>query len=215
MNYNKIVIVDYGLGNIQSVVRAVEKSGARNVLVSSSIEEVESADKIILPGVGAFADGMQGLQRLNLVNSIRRHSEQSKPLLGICLGMQLLATSSDEFGNYLGLDIIPGKVIPIPPEGPDNSGRKIPFIGWSTVASSNQNYHNALVESLCEEKQSFYFVHSFYFSLHDASNLVASYDCNGINIPAAIRSKETYGFQFHPEKSGVPGLRLLKMFVDL
>lgn len=215
MRHEKIVVVDYGLGNLYSVQRALEHCGATNVCVSSAIDDVISADKLILPGVGAFEDGIRGLNNLGLTEPIKSHARQNKPILGICLGMQLLATTSDEFGTHHGLNLIPGKVIPIPTECTTGIRRKVPFIGWASLAVLDRNgTANTVLDELGKE-QSVYLVHSYYFSPDQDINLVATYDYQGIKVTAAIRSNNIYGFQFHPEKSGVVGLGLLRSFLHL
>lgn len=215
MKHEKIVVVDYGLGNLYSVQRALEHCGAKNVYVSSAIDDVTSADKLILPGVGAFADGIRGLNNLGLTEPIKSHARQNKPILGICLGMQLLATTSDEFGSHHGLNLIPGKVLSIPTECTAGIRRKVPFIGWASLAVLDRNgTANTVLDELGKE-QSVYLVHSYYFSPDQDINLVATYDYQGFKVTAAIRSNNIYGFQFHPEKSGIVGLGLLRSFLHL
>jgi glutamine amidotransferase len=215
MKHEKIVVVDYGLGNLYSVQRALEHCGATNVCVSSAIDDVISADKLILPGVGAFEDGIRGLNNLGLTEPIKSHARQNKPILGICLGMQLLATTSNEFGSHHGLNLIPGKVIPIPTECTTGIRRKVPFIGWASLSVLGRNgTTNPVLDELGKE-QSVYLVHSYYFSPDQDADLVATYDYQGIKVTAAIRSNKIYGFQFHPEKSGVVGLGLLRAFLHL
>lgn len=215
MKKEKIVIVDYGLGNLYSVQRALEHCGVTDVCISSAIDDVISADRLILPGVGAFADGVRGLNDLGLIEPIKSHALNNKPMLGICLGMQLLATTSEEFGLHLGLDLIPGKVVPIPTECAEGIRRKVPFIGWASLSASEQGEKDNILINELSKNKSVYLVHSYYFSPDNDANLVATYGYQGANITAVIRSNSIYGFQFHPEKSGDVGLGLLRAFLQL
>ena len=215
MKKEKVVVVDYGLGNLFSVQRALEHCGASNVCISSAIDDVISADRLILPGVGAFEDGVRGLKNLGLVEPIKSHAIDKKPMLGICLGMQLLATTSQEFGSHVGLNLIPGSVLPISAENSEGERRKVPFIGWAKLSTSVKiNSNNILINEL-GNSHSVYLVHSYYFSPDNIENLVATYDYQGENIAAAVRSDNVYGFQFHPEKSGEVGLGLLRAFLQV
>jgi glutamine amidotransferase len=215
MNKEKVVVIDYGLGNLFSVQRALEYCGASNICISSDINDVINADRLILPGVGAFEDGARGLKNLGLVEPIKSHSFNNKPILGICLGMQLLATNSQEFGSHAGLNLIPGNVLPIPTENSKSERRKVPFIGWAKLETSeNSKSQNILVNEL-GKNQSVYLVHSYYYSPDNIEHLVATYDYQGEKITAVIRSDNIYGFQFHPEKSGEVGLGLLRAFLQV
>ncbi len=211
MKNEKIVVLDYGVGNLFSVKRSLEYCGARNVCVSSAIDDVINADKLILPGVGAFANGINGLAKLGLIEPIRKHTKKNKPLLGICLGMQLLATFSEEFGNHDGLNLIPGKVVSIPNYCKDGSYRKVPFIGWARLNIKSNNLNDLKLEKIIDQKE-FYLVHSYHFKPDEELHLIASYDFQGEKISAAIKCGNIYGFQFHPEKSGKNGLEVLSEF---
>ena len=210
----KVVVIDYGVGNLLSVQRALEHCGVEQPCISSSASEIATADYVILPGVGAFEDGILSLKRLGLIESIKQHSLEGKPLLGICLGMQLLATTSEEFGYHSGLGLILGDVVPIPHECSSGVRRKVPFIGWSnmekTMPASNDPVLNVI-----DAEMAVYLVHSFYFRAAHAENLLATYDYQGVKITAAVKSRNTYGFQFHPEKSGEVGLNLLDAFLHI
>lgn len=215
MKQEKIVVIDYGLGNLFSVQSALERCGASNVCISSSIDDVISADRLILPGVGAFEDGARGLKNLGLIESIKNHANDKKPMLGICLGMQLLATTSQEFGSHAGLNLIPGNVLPISTENPEGTRRKVPFIGWAKLtASEKKNSENIIINELGKDR-SVYLVHSYCFFPKNIENLVATYDYQGEKITAAVRSDNIYGFQFHPEKSGEVGLGMLRAFLQV
>ena len=215
MKKEKVVVVDYGLGNLFSVQRALEHCGASNVCISSAIDDVISADRLILPGVGAFEDGARALKNLGLAEPIKSHALNKKPMLGICLGMQLLATTSEEFGSHLGLNLIPGKVGPIPTKDSEGVRRKVPFIGWAKLSTFEKSGSENILLNELSKNQAVYLVHSYYYSPDDSENLVATYDYQGKKITAVIRSDNIYGFQFHPEKSGEIGLGLLRAFLHL
>lgn len=211
MTGKRIVIVDYGAGNLYSVWRAVGICGGENVHVSDKASDIAVADRIILPGVGAFADGMRGLTERGLVPVLLDAALAGKPLLGICLGMQMLATLSEEYGIHSGLDLIPGEVRAIPRTATDGSPLKVPFIGWSPVTLAATE-DAGLLRSL--DKRAIYLVHSFHFIPHDPSHLLASYSYGGHAISAAIRKGNITGVQFHPEKSGEAGLAIMRDFVE-
>lgn len=215
MKSEMIAIIDYGVGNLYSVQRALEYCGAERICVTSSSEDIENADKVILPGVGAFEDGMKGLRKHNLIESILLHAKADKPLLGICLGMQLLASTSEEFGNHCGLNIIPGHVVPIPKSSTCGERSKIPYIGWSELSQpSPKSWDNHMLTGFTEQ-DSVYLVHSFHVVPDSKTNLLATYNYNGHQVTAAIVSGNTFGYQFHPEKSGPVGLNLINNFLNL
>ena len=206
-----IIIIDYGVGNLYSVQRAVEKVSNLNICISNKKEDLENADKIILPGVGAFEDGINGLHVSGLVDTLKAASHSGKPILGICLGMQLLATLSQEFGEHKGLNLIPGIVMTIPNIAIDDQRMKIPFVGWASLQVENQQSTNSFAKSL--NSQSMYFVHSYQVIPDDPNDLLATYSYGGHKITAAIKRKNITGVQFHPEKSGEVGLKLLELFL--
>lgn len=215
MNGEKIVIVDYGLGNIHSICRALEKCGADNFIVSDSPYQINSADKIILPGVGSYKDGIDGLRNRGLIEPLVQHGYLNKPILGICLGMQLLASSGEEYGLHDGLNLIPGIIKKIPGIVSGDAKRKVPIVGWR-----NLNFQSNEVDPLFKEiglSDEFYFVHSYSFYTNDggSGNILASYESHTEKIVAAISFKLIYGLQFHPEKSGIPGLKIISNFINL
>ncbi len=201
-----IVIVDYGLGNLRSVAGAVEKLGYQ-ACVSNRIRDLENADKLILPGVGAFGDGMKNLRKLHLIEPLTELVvRQTKPLLGICLGAQLLARESCEFGDHKGLGWIDASVVRI--EGNGGSLR-VPHVGWNHTI---QVRDNLLFEEI-PNRALFYYVHSFH--IRCASPEIAIGECDyGGRLTAAFQYQNIYGTQFHPEKSQWYGLKLLKNFLD-
>jgi len=211
----KVTVIDYGIGNLLSVCRALEYCGA-TVELTDSPEQILKAQFLILPGVGAFADGMEGLRQRNLIPAILQYASNGNPLLGICLGMQLLMDSSEEFGNNKGLGLIPGRVVAIPPTGLNGEPHKIPHIGWNELILPNLigTWENTILDKV-KPGDSVYFVHSFTCVPSDPRYRLADCNYNGRIISAAIKSHNIYGCQFHPEKSGIIGLRIIQEFLKL
>ena len=199
-----IGIVDYGVGNLFSLESSLKAIGAEAKLVSSS-DGLRAADRIILPGVGAFGDAAKKLRSSGLFDEIKREAESGKPILGICLGMQLLFEKSLEFGVHEGLGLIGGEVRPIAEVIP--KGYKIPHIGWNGL----EFIPHPLFKYL-NEGDSVYFVHSFYGA--DCPDVIATTDY-GAKLTAAVARKNVMGCQFHPEKSGKVGLSILKAFCEV
>lgn len=199
----KIIIVDYGLGNLRSVRRGIEKSGGVPV-ISTDMQEISSAEGIVLPGVGAFRDGMQQLGELQEVLVDISHSV---PVLGICLGMQMLMEWSEEHGIHRGLGLVPGFVRKFP----RREGYKIPHMGWNTLSLTIPD--NPLFEGI-QSGEFMYFVHSYYADTQAAYTMAETeYVCP---FSSVIWNRDrVFGVQFHPEKSGAVGLRLLKNFLDM
>ena len=208
----KVTIIDYGIGNILSVARAFEYCGA-NVLLADSAEKIADADYLILPGVGAFADGMAGLMERKLVEPIKTFIAKERPFLGICLGMQMMLDESEEFGSHKGLGLIPGKVIAISAVGSDGASHKIPHIGWNEISMPESTSWKNTILAEISEWTPFYFVHSFTVIPEQQQHRLADCDYNGVLISAAIKNENIYGFQFHPEKSGEAGLRVVAAFL--
>jgi glutamine amidotransferase len=210
-----VAVVDYGIGNLLSVCRALAYCGAE-VGLTDSAEGILSAGYLVLPGVGAFADGMEGLRQRRLIKAIQSYALSGRPFLGICLGMQLMMESSEEFGQHEGLGLIPGKVIAIPPSGTDGTPHKIPHIGWNGLLKPypGKNWQGTILQGL-QPEDAVYFVHSF--TCVPAQEKFRLADCiyDGRIISAAVHSGALHGCQFHPEKSGPVGLQLIKNFLDL
>lgn len=209
-----VTIVDYGLGNLFSVTRAFEQVGAA-VSVTDSASDIERAERLVLPGVGAFRKGMEGLRARNLVEPLRRYGASGRPLLGICLGMQLLFEWSSEFGRDEGLGLMKGGVEAIPATGTDGRPHKIPHIGWNKLElpPSRGTWTDTPLAGLALGAP-VYFVHSF-TAAPAAQDRVADAHYDGCVISAAAGSGPLFGCQFHPEKSGPAGLRILEAFVRL
>jgi glutamine amidotransferase len=198
-----IVIIDYGAGNLRSVANAIAKLGYQPRITSDPVEVV-NAQAVILPGVGAAGDTMTSLERLKLASPIRQLATEGRPFLGVCIGLQILFTSTEEGGGHECLDIIPGRVRRLP------SGLKIPHMGWNQV---KQTISHPVFEGIPDEAN-FYFVHSYYAAPEDRS-LVAGETEYGIPICSVIARGNLVATQFHPEKSGEVGLKLYDNFIKL
>ncbi|MFT5725667.1 MAG: glutamine amidotransferase [Bacteroidia bacterium] len=209
MNENKIVIVNYGIGNLVSVQNMLRKAEAENVIISSDINDIESADKLILPGVGHFDYGMKKLKESGLIKVLERKVLEDKiPILGICLGAQLMTKGSDE-GTNLGLGWVDAKTIAFDSSKLED-GFKIPHMGWNYVTS---NSDSDLFKDMYDDPR-FYFVHSYHLVLNDIEDewLTAHY---GYDFCAAYQKENIYACQFHPEKSHKYGLKVMENFVKL
>jgi glutamine amidotransferase len=208
-----VAVIDYGLGNILSVRRGLEHCGAK-VTVTDDANVIRSADRVVLPGVGAFANGMAELQRRGLDVVVRDTAARGVPLLGICLGMQMLLGESEEFGVTAGLGLIPGRVVPVPTTTADGRPHKIPHIGWSSLVLSEgcENWQGELLQEV-KPGDAAYFVHSFMANPADPSHRISDCLYGGRRIAAAIGRDNVFGCQFHPEKSGEVGLRVLRRFL--
>ena len=205
-----IGIISYGAGNIKSIERALEFLGFKPQLVTTS-NNLSKYQVLILPGVGSFPSAINKLQEKSLINAIVEFSrDNSKKLIGICLGMQLLLSSSEEFGSTKGLNLIPGKVIKISNNNNVIMKTKVPNIGWHELLKNEKSLKNNQLEFLQKiTKNSYYFVHSYMCSLDDKF-VMFNINYFGKKIPAIIKNKNIYGFQFHPEKSRIDGLNLLR-----
>lgn len=197
-----IILIDYGVGNLYSVAKAVASVGG-DVVISSAAQDIRRADKIILPGVGAFGDCMKNLAATGLIPTIKQEISSGKPILGICVGMQILFAGSEESPCVDGLKIFGGSVKRI------NAGDlKIPHMGWNSVKFGGSK----LFAGLSGEPY-FYFVHS-YHTCPDDKNIIAATTTYGEDVTAAIEFENIFATQFHPEKSGDVGLKILKNFLD-
>jgi glutamine amidotransferase len=211
----RVTIVDYGMGNLFSVRRAFEVCGAE-VTFAEEASGVNSAERLVLPGVGAFGDGMLGLRDRGLLDPIQNFAKSGRPLIGICLGMQMLLSESAEFGRQEGLGIIPGQVVAIPATGTDGKPHKIPHIGWNTLVHPDGliSWKDSILVNT-EPGEAVYLVHSFTAVPKSAGHRLADCDYDGRQISAAVRSGNVYGCQFHPERSGQVGLRIIGSFLSL
>ncbi len=207
-----IVIVDYGMGNLRSVQKGFEKVGHAARVVQDA-KSVRTASAVVLPGVGAFRDCMLHLEERALTDPIREHIRAGKPYLGICLGLQILFTESEEFGRYEGLNIIPGKVRKFrfaPEKGATTSPYKIPHMGWNAI----QKISAPPVLADVPDGAYLYFVHSYYVDPGDPA-VVATRTEYGVEFTSMIWKENIFATQFHPEKSQAFGLSILKNFAEL
>lgn len=205
-------VVDYGIGNLYSVARAIERAGGEARLVSKA-SEIAAADRLLLPGVGAFEPCIRTLKGSGLSDAVKQFAATGRPFLGICVGMQLLFDYSLEFGRHEGLGLLAGHVAPIPPE--DATGvRKVPHIGWSPLLRpAGLSWDGTVLDGVEPGQSSAYFVHSFSCVPEEESRWLAEVDYAGYRICAAIQQDNITAFQCHPEKSGTAGLRILERFL--
>jgi glutamine amidotransferase len=211
----RVVVVDYGVGNLLSVCRALEACGAA-VELTGSAERIAAADRIVVPGVGAFGDCMHELERRALIRPILDFIGSGRPLLGICVGLQMLMEVGEEFGEHAGLGVVPGRVRAIPATGVDGKRHKIPHIGWNELMrpTVTTQWQGTILDGVAL-RSSCYFVHSFAAEPTDPRYRLADCHYNGRAVSAALRAGNVYGTQFHPEKSGTIGLRILGNFLNV
>jgi glutamine amidotransferase len=204
----KVTVIDYGVGNLHSVLKALRESGGEPV-VTAEPRVVGAAEQLVLPGVGAFGEAMAALKRHGLDEATRGFAATGRPLLGVCLGMQLFFTESAEFGRHAGLNLLPGRVVEIP----RRAGFKVPHTGWSEIAPPpNAAWSGSVLADLPSGTHA-YFVHSFSAQPACEEDRLADTDYGGFRISAAVRRGNVTGCQFHPEKSGPAGLAILRRFL--
>ncbi|OGP97228.1 MAG: imidazole glycerol phosphate synthase, glutamine amidotransferase subunit [Deltaproteobacteria bacterium RIFCSPLOWO2_02_56_12] len=199
---SEIAIIDYGMGNLRSVQKGLERVGCK-AQVTREPQQIVSARGVVLPGVGAFSACMENLRRFGLVEAIREVVLQRKPFLGICLGFQLLFTESEEFGPQKGLDLFPGKVVGFHPQ----NGLKVPHMGWNRIVKKKES---PFLQGISDGDY-LYFVHSYYVTPADVS-VVATTTTYGTSFVSSIATDHLFACQFHPEKSQKIGLRILENF---
>jgi imidazole glycerol-phosphate synthase subunit HisH len=200
-----ITIIDYGSGNLKSIKNGFKKINA-NAIISSSLKDIDDAEALVLPGVGAFGNAMENLNKYE--NSIEEHIATGKPFLGVCLGLQVLFSTSEESPDIPGLDIFQGEVLHFPDSVKEN-GLKIPQMGWNQLEIKNKC---PILDGM--NNNFMYFVHSYYVNPKDR-NIIAATVNYCIDVPAVICKENVFATQFHPEKSGEKGLQILKNFVKL
>lgn len=210
-----ISILDYGVGNLFSLTKAFELCGAKVEMISQP-SELKKVDKLLLPGVGAFAKAMEELNKRNLTDAIKEYAASGKPMLGICLGAQMLFSESLEYGIHAGLGLIKGKVINIRDTDVKAAKHKVPYIAWSELnkPKSTTNWDNTIMAGI-NPGTTAYFVHSFTFIPDNDENRLADTFYDGIRLCAAVKNGNIYGTQFHPERSGKYGLKIISNFVEL
>ncbi len=208
-----VAVIDYGVGNLLSVSRAFAHCGA-DVVVTSDVATILAARHVVLPGVGAFANGMQALREHRLDAVVREVAASGKPLLGICLGMQMLMETSEEFGETEGLGLIPGRVVGIPAVDTAGMPLKVPHIGWNELVLPEGlgNWQGSALEAVTPGEAA-YFVHSFMARPQATTHRLADCLVGGHRVCAAVRRDNVQGCQFHPEKSGSVGLAIIQTFL--
>ena len=216
MSSASVVVLDYGLGNLFSVAGALQKIGAKRVEITSDKESVQKADLLILPGVGAFGDGMDNLQKLDLVSAINDFATSGRPVLGVCLGMQLLMSESEEFGHHTGLNLVPGKVRRLRPQG--NGRFKVPQIGWNSLrppdgAHNGSPWGDTVLRGL-NQSSFMYFLHSYVVEPSDEAVCLAITDYGAYSFCSVLKTANVTGVQFHPERSGEEGLSIYRSFME-
>lgn len=207
----KIAIIDYEIGNVKSIINAFIKIGMEPILTNDK-ETILNSDGLILPGVGAFAYGMANLHKYGLQEIIYDFVNTQKPFMGICLGMQMLMEESEEFGITKGLGLIEGKVIKLPV--PNSNYEKLPHISWNEILTKNITWENTILDNI-QEYTDMYFVHSFVAFPRKEENILSMTEYSDYKFCSAVKKDNIYGCQFHPEKSGEKGLKIMQNFVNL
>ena len=206
-NRKKVVIVDYQLGNLYSVKQACDAVGM-NVVVSSNKEDVLAADALVLPGVGAFIEAMDNLEKLDLIDAIKTKVNSGIPLFGICLGLQLLFTKSEEFGSGNGLNLISG-IIKRFPNKIDQRKIKVPHISWNQIYESNINFGSTPLLDL-NNNEFMYFIHSYYVQPDNDNCILTNTNYDGVEFCSSVIKENIFATQFHPEKSADKGISIYK-----
>jgi len=206
----KIAVIDYGLSNLYSISKALARFTDK-VFITDELSGLNSADAVVLPGVGAFEEGMKGLEARGLTEGIKKFAISGRPILGICLGAQLLLSKGYEFGVFDGLDLIKGEVVKFP----EAVKEKIPHIGWNEIYPPESGQWNKTIFDFSGKKANMYFIHSYIMKPEKSENILALTSYAGFEFCSAIRQKNIYGCQFHPEKSAEQGLGIIKNFVGL
>ena len=206
-----VTIVDYDCGNLLSVSRAVEYCGGE-VELAHEPDRISGAQRLILPGVGAFGRTLSVLEERGQVEAVRNFVSSGRPFLGICVGMQAMMNYSEEFGRHEGFGFIDGKVSPIPTTGADGEPHPVPHIGWSALIQPDQGWDHTPLHGL-KDGTAVYFVHSYAAEPSDPADIVATCAYDGRSITAVVARDNMMGCQFHPEKSGPAGLRIIQNFL--
>jgi len=210
-----VAIVDYDAGNLFSVEQACKSVGVVPLIISRP-EEIHQADALILPGVGAFGDAMRNLHKLDLVQSLKEFAGSGRPFMGICLGMQLLFSRSEEFGEHEGLDLIDGDVIKFPAVNKLGQKNRIPQIGWNQItypSKCGQSWHDTPLEQI-SNGEFMYFIHSFYTKPRNPENVLAVTEYGGQDYCSVVIKENIFAAQFHPEKSAVEGMKIYRNWAN-
>ena len=211
----KVVIIDYGLSNLLSIARAFEHIGVETE-VTEDPKKLATADRIVLPGVGAFPLGIAELKKRGFFDEIKNTLEKKEtPILGICIGMQMMLTKGFEIEETEGLDLVEGEIIKLPATNTDGSKNKVPHVAWSQIyAPEGRTWDNSIF-NINHEQQYMYFVHSYYANTANKADVLSYTNFGDINFTSAFQKDNIFGTQFHPEKSGENGLNILRAFVKL
>ena len=205
-----ILILDYGVGNLLSIQRAFKFFNVK-IKISNSIKDLNDSSHLVLPGVGSFGFAMENIKKKDLKEKINDYANSGRPILGTCLGMQLLLNSSEEFGNFNGLGLITGKVKTLKNLSNNQNPVKLPNIGWQKLKFDNDSKFLFNIDS----KDEFYHVHSYYCKIENNSEILSYGKFENNLFPNIIQKKNIFGVQFHPEKSGQSGLKLINNFINL
>lgn len=205
-----ILILDYGVGNLLSIQRAFKFFNVK-IKISNSIKDLNDSSHLVLPGVGSFGFAMENIKKKDLKEKINDYAHSGRPILGTCLGMQLLLNSSEEFGNFNGLGLITGKVKTLKNLSNNQNPVKLPNIGWQKLKFDNDSKFLFNIDS----KDEFYHVHSYYCKIENNSEILSYGKFENNLFPNIIQKKNIFGVQFHPEKSGQSGLKLINNFINL
>lgn len=209
-----VTVLDYGIGNLLNVVRALQHEGAVCSVVSRAEPLTGLAERVVLPGVGAFGDGMREMRDRGLDDMVRRFVETGRPFLGICVGHQMLFESSDEFGHHAGLGLLKGRVRSVPNTGLNGEPHRIPHISWSPLLRpALRSSWSVTPLAAVPEGEPAYFVHSFAAEPGDSADRLADTEYDGVTLCAAVQRDNVTGLQFHPERSGPAGLAVLREFL--
>lgn len=216
MTSNKITLLDYGMCNLLNVARAFEYCGAE-VTITENPTVAQRADKLVVPGVGAFGDSMREIEARGFGDAIKRFTGTGRPFLGICVGMQMLFETSEEFGEHAGLGVLAGRVLAIPKLTTDGIAQRIPHIGWNHLVTpeTGRSWHGTLLDEYEGKHPAFYFVHSYSAKPDDSAVCLVDTVYGGHRICAAIQRENVMATQFHPERSGESGLNLIRHFISL
>ena len=208
-----VTLIDYGIGNLLNMVRALEHCGATvRVIDRASAGDVD-AERLILPGVGAFGDGMRELRARGFDDLVKRFADTGRPFLGICVGLQMMFDASEEMGEHAGLGLLAGRVQAVPPTGADGQPHRVPHIGWRPLQAAGE-WQGTLLQDVTPGER-VYFVHSVSAHPVDPAVRLADVDYDGRRLCAAVRQGNLVGCQFHPERSADAGLRMLRRFLTL
>lgn len=207
----KIVIIDYGIGNVKSIINSFEKHNIKAIL-SRDKQVILNADGLVLPGVGAFSHGMNNLNKYGLVPIIKEYVKTDKPLLGICLGMQMLFEESEEFLETRGIGLIKGKVIKLPVESSNKV--KLPHISWNEIKPKKTAWKNTILNDI-KVDSNMYFVHTFVGKPENDNDILSITKYHDIEFSSSIKKDNIYGCQFHPEKSAETGLSIISNFIKI